>query len=62
MHRLKYSSPAVWGVDCKLEDSILAASVIRISTEVKGVTVAPWEAVVPEGTDDEDNAFDVSFE
>lgn len=63
MNKTGYISPALRCVGFESGEELLQSSVIKI-TRVDGVTVAPWLDVEPVGKEDDedDNAFDVSFE
>lgn len=58
-----YFAPSLRSVELDVQEALLQSSVIKIN-KVAGVTVAPWLDVKPIGKEDDedDNAFDVSFE
>lgn len=62
MSYTEYFAPSLRSVELDVQEALLQSSVIKIN-KVAGVTVAPWLDVEPIGKEDEDdNAFDVTFE
>lgn len=61
MKRVIYVSPRLVPIGLEAASAILQSSPIKFSG-VDGVTVAPWEDVIPDGKDEKDHTFDVSFE
>lgn len=64
MSYTEYFAPSLRSVELDVQEALLQSSVIKIN-KVAGVTVAPWEDLVPDGKSPEpeaDHAFDVTFE
>lgn len=64
LNRKGYVCPEVRVAFVECASELLQSSVIKI-TAVEGVTVAPWDDVVPENADPKpgaDHSFDVTFE
>lgn len=61
MKKKEYIVPDVIGAACMPSSVILAASVIKMSTETDAVTVEPFEPVQSSSTTDP-NSFEVTFE
>lgn len=61
MKRGIYVFPRLVPIGLEVASAILQSSPIKFSG-VEGVTVAPWEDLIPDGKDETDTSFDVSFE